>query len=342
MSTAILTLIRHDMAVAFKNNTFILLVCIPLFVYGTLLLVDGSEASSYAIKLGYLGASGKEAPIRAMLESVPEFFSVRTVADRADGSKLLEEGALDALLIPDAMNASRVSLLVFKKNSSAVSEMVQRLQAVQIAAKGNGSNWITGIEALRTESVSSEALPTWILMVVLLVAFFIIPAQVAEEKEKQWLSGLLQTPMREEEWLCAKLVYGQILMCIPLIALHIIGKTGVPPLAYGVTILLGSFCFSALGITVGLVCRNQATARTAGVICYLPLLLPVALFDSSKALRAIAPFMPSFALYNPVRKILLSGVQSAVFPAEWIVLAALGLLGLALSLRLLKTRYLMQ
>ncbi len=335
-----LTLVRHDLAVAIKNKTFILLVCIPLFVFATLALVDDESGRTKAMPVGYLAGEGDKSAMRAALAQAGAFFSVRDVATREEGIDLLERGSIRALLLPDESGGAVA--LVTKRNSPDTVELVQRLQGLQIAATGDGKNWLAGIESLRNVSASASSLPTWLLMVILIVAFFVLPAQVAEEKEKQWLAGLLQTPMREEEWLFAKIVYGIFLSALPAAALHLLGKTGFPGWQYGLTLALGIFCFGAAGVTLGLLCRNQATARTIGVICYLPLILPVALHDSSSALRTIAPVMPSFALFNPVRSLMDGSAASRLFPAEWAVLAGLGLVSVILSRRLLKARWLMQ
>jgi ABC-2 type transport system permease protein len=335
-----LTLVKHDLAVAFKNKTFILLVCIPLFVFATLRLVDDESERTRAMPVGYLAGEGDQSAIRPALAQAEAYFSVRDVATREEGIELLENGTIRALLVKNETGG--MVALVTKRNSPDSVELVQRLQGLQIAATGDGRNWLVGIESLRSESASASSLPTWLLMVILIVAFFVLPAQVAEEKERQWLTGLLQTPMREEEWLFAKVVYGIFLSVVPAVALHVLGKTGVPGWQYGLTLALGSFCFGAAGVTLGLLCRNQATARTIGVICYLPLILPVALHDSSATLRKIAPFMPSFALYNPVQSLVDGSGASRLFPVEWAVLACLGLACVILSRRLLKVRWLMQ
>ena len=335
-----LTLIRHDLAVAFKNKTFILLVCIPLFVFATLRLVDDESGLTRAMPVGYLAGRDDGGAMRAALAQAGAYFSVRDVATREEGIALLERGTIRALLEPGETGGTVA--LVAKRNSPDTVELVQKLQGLQIAATGDGKSWLAGVESLRNESAGASSLPTWLLMVILIVAFFVLPAQVAEEKERQWLAGLLQTPMREEEWLFAKVVYGIFLSIIPAVALHVLGKTGFPGWEYGLTLALGSFCFGAAGVTLGLLCRNQATARTIGVICYLPLILPVALHDSSSALRTIAPVMPSFALYNPVQSLVDGSAASRLFPAEWTVLAGLGFASVILSRRLLKVRWLMQ
>jgi ABC-2 type transport system permease protein len=88
-------------------------------------------------------------------------------------------------------------------------------------------------------------LPTWILMLVLLVGFIILPAQVAEEKEKKLLLGLLQTPIREVEWLFAKVCLGMILIGVAALFLHLLTKFDFAPgggLNYLAFLMAGGFC----------------------------------------------------------------------------------------------------
>jgi ABC-2 type transport system permease protein len=94
-------------------------------------------------------------------------------------------------------------------------------------------------------------LPTWILVLVLMVGFIVIPAQVAEEKERKLLLGLLQTPIREVEWLLAKVCFGTIAILIAALLLHLLTKFDFDlgaGLGYLLFLLAGGFCFSAFGI----------------------------------------------------------------------------------------------
>lgn len=190
--------------------------------------------------------------------------------------------------------------------------------------------------------MQAQTLPTWILMLVLLVSFIIMPAQVAEEKEKKLLLALLQTPMREIEWLIAKLLLGIILILIAVLFLHGLGQFS-PGNVLGYVLFLGagSFCFSSFGIFLGFLCRNQASARTLGVMFYLPHLLPSALADFSQKLTAVAPFLPSYLFYAPIKSILLEGAGVSNLSLEWISLLSFGLLTLLFAYLLMKKRWLM-
>ena len=187
-----------------------------------------------------------------------------------------------------------------------------------------------------------ETLPTWILMLVLLIGFIILPAQVAEEKEKKLLLALLQTPIHEVQWLIAKLILGMVLIITAVSLLHLLGKFGpVHLFDYIAFIVAGSYCFSAYGIFLGFLCRNQASARTLGVIFYLPHLLPSAMSDVSQKLTAVAPFLPSYQLYEPLQSILLEDGRMADMTFDWVYLFLLGSLMFYLSYLLMKRRWLM-
>jgi ABC-2 type transport system permease protein len=92
-----------------------------------------------------------------------------------------------------------------------------------------------------------------------------MPAQVAEEKEKKLLLALLQAPIREIEWLIAKLFLGMILILIAVLSLHLLGRFKIEnTMSYAAFIVVGSFCFSSYGIFLGFLCRNSASARALG------------------------------------------------------------------------------
>ncbi len=343
MIRTVITLLTHDLAVAFKNKTLYLIVCIPLFVYATLTLVDPTDARVARVKIALLQTESY-APV--MLESIkwaPDQFAVRWVSNEEEATRLLKEREVDGLLMPAGGDASRLRLTVVKQASMETLIIMQYLSALQNAAEGKDTSWIAAVRPLQTSSIKRQTLPTWILMMVLLVGFIVLPAQVAEEKEKQLLLGWMQTPVRESEWLVSKLAYGIVLMLMSVVVLQLMG--GEPSCAHGASYLAilcaGGFCFGALGICLGLLCRNQASARTLGVLCYLPLLLPAALSDMSQELRSVAPLVPSYHFYEPIRVMLLEDSGLGAFTPAWISLMAIGLLACLVSHRLIKKRWLM-
>lgn len=343
MMRTLLILLRHDLAVAFKNKTIYLVVGIPLFVYATLALVDPLGNRAAPVKIAWLQTEMYPYLMYANVRHAPEQFEVRWAADEAEAARWLKDRTVDGFLVPAAGDNMRLELTVARQASIETVEILQRFSVLQAVAENRRPGWIAKVHPLQAGSIQRQTLPTWILMMVLLVGFIVLPAQVAEEKEKQLLLGWMQTPVRESEWLVSKLVYGILLMLASVAALQGMGGDLSWAVGAGCLALLcaGGFCFGSLGICLGLSCRSQASARTLGVLCYLPLLLPAALADMSKELRVLAPWIPSYQLHEPVRVLLLEGGGLGAQVPAGIILVAIGLAASFVSLRLLKKRWLM-
>jgi len=343
MIRTIIILLAHDLAVALKNKTIYLIVCIPLFVYATLTLVDPTRTDAARMNIALLQTESYAPVALENIKQARDQFAVRWVPNAAEATRLLKAREVDGILMPEGGDASRLLLTVVRQASVETLTIMQRLSALQATAEGQGPGWIAAVHPLQASSLKRQTLPTWILMMALLVGFIVLPAQVAEEKEKQLLLGWLQTPVRESEWLAAKLAYGIVLMLASVVVLQLMGAESscAHGLSYLAMLCAGGFCFGALGVCLGLLCRNQASARTLGVLCYLPLLLPAALSDMSQELRSIAPLVPSYHFYEPIRSMLLEGSGLRAFTHAWISLAAIGLLACLVSQRLIRKRWLM-
>lgn len=342
MLRTLLTLTLNDLAIAFKNKTIFLIIFIPFFVFFSLKLVEMGAKDVRNISIGLIQAEVYDPVILQSIKAADKLFTVVQVADENDGKNRLREKKLDGLLLHQGAKAGGLDLIVLEKGSMSALSIVEGFSALQTAVEGKSRTWISAVKPLQEGGIQKQTLPTWILMLVLLVGFIIMPAQVAEEKEKKLLLALLQTPMREIDWLLAKLFSGMILILTAILSLHLLG--GFEPgsfIKYGAFLLVGSFCFSAFGILLGFLCRNQASARTLGVLFYLPHLLPSALSDFSQQLTSIAPFLPSYHFYAPVKAILLNEGRMAHLPMEWSCLFLVGLAALFCSHLLMKKRWLM-
>ncbi len=342
MMRNILILVLNDLSIAFKNKTFFLILFIPLFVFVSLNLVDRVNSDSSKVKIGLIQQYAYAPEITRSVNAAEKLVEVTWVQDEKEGVLLLKEHKIDGILTRNEKAPGSLALLVLKKDSFHTIAIVQNISALQKAAEGNGPDWITDIKSLHQGGVQRETLPTWILMLVLLIGFIILPAQVAEEKEKKLLLALLQTPIHEVQWLIAKLILGMVLIITAVLFLHLLGKFGpVHLFDYIAFIAVGSYCFSAYGIFLGFLCRNQASARTLGVIFYLPHLLPSAMSDVSQKLTSIAPFLPSYQLYKPLQAILLEDGRMVNMTFDWVYLFLLGSLMFYLSYLLMKKRWLM-
>lgn len=338
----IITLTLNDLAIAFKNKTIFLILFIPFFVYVSLMLVDRTDEEFKKINIGLIQSETYAPVILDAVQSADTLFAISFVSSEEQGKKWLKEKKIDGLLLKSEEEQAGLVLVVLKKESMLSLSIVESFSALQKAAEGKRIDWISDIQPLQEGGIQKQTLPTWILMLVLLVSFIILPAQVAEEKERKLLLALLQTPMREIEWLTAKLLLGMILIFIAVLFLHLMGRFDFQNVvSYIAFIGVGSFCFSSYGIFLGFLCRNQSSARTLGVIFYLPHLLPSALSEFSKKLTAVAPFLPSYPFYKSVKSILLDDADISALSLNWIYLLFVGLFTFFLAYRLMKKRWLM-
>ena len=237
----------NDLAITFKNKTLYLILFMPLFVFVALELLDTNDPGIQKIKIGLLA---KEHYAPAMIQSLQSADSVFTLSwhpNEAEGKQWLRERQGDDILVPSGKSAEECALIVLAKASFQTVAIVESISALQRALEGKSGDWIAEIRPLQESDIQRQMLPTWILMLVLLVGFIVMPAQVAEEKEKKLLLGLLQTPIHELEWLIAKVAYGTILIVIAALLLHILTKSGFDfsgGLNYLAFLLAGAFVFA--------------------------------------------------------------------------------------------------
>lgn len=340
----IVILTWNDLAIAFKNKTLYLILFVPLFVFVTMKLVDAGDSSIHKINIGLLDNEKYPAAMLHSLQLADGVFTVSWLPNEEDGKRWLKAKNGDGILIPSGAATESVALVVITRASLKTVLIVESVSELQRVLEGRSKNWISEIRSLHESGVQEQMLPTWILMLLLTVSFIILPAQVAEEKEKKLLLGLLQTPMREVEWLLAKVCLGMILTGVAALFLQLLAQFEfnlAGGLSYFAFLMVGGFCFSAFGVFVGFLCRTQASARTLGVLFYLPHLLPSALADFSQQLSTVAPLIPSYPFYAPIKSILLEDASVFDFPLQWIALFGIGSFAIYLSHRLMKKRWLM-
>lgn len=339
----IVILLLNDLAITLKNKTFYLILFIPFFVFISLKFTDQANEHVDQIKIGLVQGISYAPEVMSSIKGAENVIAITWVHSETEGRNLLKDKQLDGVLLRKNNIQKRLVLLVSKKESLHTLAIVEIFSVLQTAAEGKSANWIAEIETLYAGGIQKQTLPTWILMIVLLIGFIILPAQVAEEKEKRLLLALLQTPIGEVQWLLAKVFLGMILAFIAILFLHLMGGFSVANLVgYSSFIGAGCFCFSAYGIFLGFLCRNQASARTLGVVFYLPHLLPSALSDFSKELTVVAPLLPSYQFYEPIRAILLENGSIENMSFEWVYLIIIGSFTFYLSYILMKKRWLMK
>lgn len=331
----IFTLTMNDLAIAFKNKTLFLIVFIPIFVFFVLKMVDTKDQIVQKINIGLIKNEAYSQVVIKSLNAAEKNFNITYVDSKDEGIKLLKDKKLNGLLLKSE------ELVVLKKTSQSSLAIIQGLNSLQQMVEGRKS-WISNITVLQTTDIQKESLPIWIVLLVLLVGFFIMPTQVAEEKEKKLLLSLLQTPMREIEWLISKVIMGILLSSASLIIIHMTGNFNFGfNLNYIIMLLIGCFCFSSYGIFVGFLCRNQASAKILGVAFYLPHLMPTVLSDFSQKMTVVAKFFPTYYLFESLKLILFEQTKITSLGFESLILLSVGLMTFIFSYFLIKKRWLM-
>lgn len=336
----IFILFLNDFAIAYRNKSFYLIFFIPLFIFVSLHLADKSGSNLNYLKFALVQGEDYAPQVMKALQSAPQNIEVKWIASEEEGQILLRENKIDAVLEKNK-NHDSLSLLVLCKNSAQGMASLQMISTLQKKFENAKPSWVSEVRSLREGNIQKQTLPTWILMVILVVAFIILPAQVAEEKEKRQLLAILQTPIHELEWISAKILMGIGLCLISVLLLQIFAQVAITNWSeYWAFVILGSYCFCAFGIFLGFLCRSQASARILGLVFYLPLMMPAALSDFSSQLSGILPILPTYQFYEPIQKLLFEdrGVSSHIFP--WIYLFIFGSTLLGMSYLFLKKRWL--
>ncbi len=334
----------NDLAIYYRNKTIFLVCFVPLFVFFVLTVVDNPDAKLVKTKLGLLD---NEAYPQAMVEALPAaepLISVHYFDSESKAKEALFTRSVDGLLMADLNSKNSTTLVVMKRDAVSTLALLQGLTQLQDEVEGRRANqWISKISPLmKAKGIGGDTISIWILMVILLVGFMILPPQIAEEKEKRLILGLLQSPIREWEWLAAKILVGMLLCITPAILLHSATKVGAEDgMGYSILLLVGSFCFSSVGALLGLLCKTQGSARAFGVVLYLPHLLPSALSDYSKTLESAASFVPSYHFYYPIKAMVLEDAHASAFIGNAFILLVIGCLACFVSSLSLKKRWLM-
>ncbi len=341
MIARIAALVLNDLAACWKNRSVFLIFFIPAFVFLSLKLTDQTVGTVHASKIGLLEHNVYPAVITNTLAAAPGAFTLCDVSFD-EGVRRLKQKELDGMLINNEEQRGGLKLLVLKNNSLGTASILENFSALQKTASGIKSSWITSVVSLQQSGVQIQMLPLWVLLMVLLVSCILVPAQVADEKERKLLLGLLQTPMRESEWMFAKLLSGMILVNCAALLLHLPVQVYPAKIAqYLLFVEAGSFCFISFGIALGFLCRTQASARTWGILLYICLLVPPALADFSSALSNMAVYIPSFRLYGPLRAILLDNSGISAWSCELTFLLMCGAATYLCSYKLIQSRWLM-
>ena len=113
----ILVLSLNDLAIALKNKTLLLVLFIPLFVFISLNLVDGTDAQTAKIKIGLLESGAYPAQITQSIKAAEQSIEVTWLENKAQGLQLLKEHKINGVVTNNDADSGGLELLVLKKES---------------------------------------------------------------------------------------------------------------------------------------------------------------------------------------------------------------------------------
>ena len=194
----IFILFCHDFAFAIKSKSIYLVLFIPLFVFSSEYLLDQSRSEVVKFRIAIVVSDIDSSLVAQSLHQAEKMVETIAVSNESEGRKLLGEHSVQGVVVEVTPGSKQISLIVLRKDSIETLAIVQLFSQLQRAQEKNNPSWISEIKSLRERSLQSMTLTTWILMLVLLVGFIILPAQVAEEKRKKINFGFASNPYRRK------------------------------------------------------------------------------------------------------------------------------------------------
>ena len=156
MMTNVFILAWNDLAIAFKNKTFLLILFIPLFVFVTLNLVDQTGVDAPTIHIGMIRQDALDPAITESIAAADTLVEITWIADVDEGTRLLKERTRDGVLSSNGETPDSLALTVLKKDSINTLAILQTFSALQKAAEGSGPDWITDVNSLHEGGAFSE------------------------------------------------------------------------------------------------------------------------------------------------------------------------------------------
>ncbi|HBC91584.1 MAG TPA: hypothetical protein DCZ10_01410 [Pelotomaculum sp.] len=194
------------------------------------------------------------------------------------------------------------------------------------------------IITLKGLSVQQSMLPTWIVMGILSMIMF-VSIGVAEEKENKTLNALLLASVDQKTLVSSKVTLGVFFIGVMVTVMMALNKgfIGNIPGSY-LFVFMGAVVCAEMGLLIGVLAPDQATAGMYNTVLYMALLLGAVLAKAAGPVKRVIQTLPSYHILEGLEKMMLKGsFDSFPWPNAG-VLGAYGLVLFALSVWALKKR----
>ncbi|MEW6687180.1 MAG: ABC transporter permease [Candidatus Edwardsbacteria bacterium] len=180
------------------------------------------------------------------------------------------------------------------------------------------------ISTLGNISRSQIVLDLWLSISIMLIAFFLLPQNIVDEKSQQnTLSALLLTPVSESQFLLSKGLWATLLclanslLILVLSNALLLGRIEVLLLV----IILGTICVSGIGTFVSIISEAPSITVVTSAIIGVILMMSGVLAPYSEILEKICWVFPSYHLFIGIKKSLF---YKCSFLEVWTNVVALG------------------
>lgn len=331
-----MALLRKEIITAVTNQVFVLLFGVPV-VIATFLAVAFSQDSQAAAPVALVlpSTGGNADLLESDLRAVPSLRVVGAYRELQPALTLAQEGRavavidLTAVRYAPPMVEGSVAVIVDEARPVAA-EVVRSTMQAWAAQWATQSPVSVRPRFLRGLSPRDSTIPLWLLLATLSVSLGSVPLLVTDEKEHRTLDALLVTPLGSPTIVIVKATLG--MATILLMSLLILGLTRTsvanPPLLIA-GLAIGATSLVCIGLLIGTLAPNQASAAPVASVLLLLFLLPVLLSQlETTPLTLGFQVLPTYQL-NAVISAAIFGGAGAL---DWVGrLSYLGALGLALG-----------
>lgn len=201
---------------------------------------------------------------------------------------------------------------------------------------------------VRTLSASDYYVPSYIAFTIMSNALFGLTGVIADLRRRGIFKRVIATPLRKYEWIFGVFFSQLILISLATLIMLVVGYfafkvTPVLDLIHisvaVLAIILGTLCFTFIGVVIGTIFKQPDTAGTVGSVIAFPLMFLSGVFFPIESmpnyLQLIAAFSPLYYLAVTLRESMIQGVfilTTISIP----ILAILSIAFLIISLHLTK------
>lgn len=319
---------------AITNQVFILLVGVPVVVATFLGLAFSPERQAAATVALVLPSATDEAdPLVAAVGSIPSLRVVGRFADQASAVALAREGRAGAVV--DLRNVrigpqgpSGPIRVTLDETRPVTAEIVRATLLAWISSTSDAPTELR-VDLLRGVNPRDSTIPLWLLISTLSVAMGSVPLLLTDEKEHRTLEALLVTPLGAPWIILAKSVVGTLAILVMGTLMVTFNRTSIDsPALFVVALLVGAASLGSIGLLIGSLAPNQASAAPVASVMLLLLILPVLLGDlEAGPFGTVIQLLPTYQLKVLLTTALFGGSPSLDMIARVAFLAALGLAG---------------